>query len=1052
MNKIAHVIDAVIQLKDNFSGTLKNVNENLSEFQKQQKYIGNDMKKRGREFEQVGSNLTKAITVPVAAMGAASLKAASNVENGMAKISTIADTTQMSLKDIEKGLIEVSNASGISIKELTEAEYSAISAGVKTADSIKFLETATKTSKAGFADMDTTIDALTTTLNAYQLEVESTMDISNQMLLAQDFGKTTVQEMGASLGNVIPIASQLNVSTKELFASIATLTRHGIKTSEAITGLRGAYTNILKPSKQASDLAKKIGLNFSASHLKSVGWAKFLDEVKEKTGGNSEQMAKLFGSIQGLNAVMVLAGKGGKDFAEVLGKMDDTAGLTDKKFEQLLTPTERLKMELNELRNVGAEFGLELIPLVEKFASVLKKVTNRLKQLTPEQKNTIVRFALIAAAVGPVIKTLGKMTTEMGFTILRINKLSKDVKKAGGMLKFFNTPGMKTIIVLTAIAAVAIIVIKYWDKLKATFNKVAKSISKSTGASEGSVKNFMKGVLVALPIVLATTRIFGGGFGSTFRILGKIVGGTTRGMIRVFGFLGRIVGRVAMGMIRAMGGFFKFMLANPIVIVIMAIIAACVLLYEAWKHNWGGIQEKTKKVIGNIKKFWKGLKEFLKHPITGTINFIQKKKAERVGKNARGTSSWRGGLTWVGEQGAELIDLPQGTRIYSNSQSMAMMKNMAPGGATLNMATHGQDMVETFADGINKNVNSVVSATTNMADRIHRLIHFSVPDEGPLSDADTYGGDMVNTLSVGVKNNTGTVVNTTTQMASRTRNVLMNFQAQCNPIGQGISNQLAAGITASSNNAVQAAQTLTDRVIEQFRQGFGIHSPSRIMFGIGVNLLQGLINGMSSKDLDKFIEAQIGSITNMFVGSSEAVTNWLAAALMATGTPLSWLPGLQSLVMAESSGNPLARNPISVGGEHATGLMQTLPSTFNANAVRGMNNILNPVHNAAAAINYIKRTYGSVYNTPLFRGGGYVGYARGTNFAAPGYHWVGEEGPELVKFRGGEKVLNHRDSLRANGTKVVITGNTFYVREESDIDKIATALVRKLEKTSFNMA
>lgn len=173
---------------------------------------------------------------------------------------------------------------------------------------------------------------------------------------------------------------------------------------------------------------------------------------------------------------------------------------------------------------------------------------------------------------------------------------------------------------------------------------------------------------------------------------------------------------------------------------------------------------------------------------------------------------------------------------------------------------------------------------------------------------------------------------------------------------------------------------------------------------------------------------------------------------LATGTPLSWLPGLQSLVMAESSGNPLARNPISVGGEHATGLMQTLPSTFNANAVRGMNNILNPVHNAAAAINYIKRTYGSVYNTPLFRGGGYVGYARGTNFAAPGYHWVGEEGPELVKFRGGEKVLNHRDSLRANGTKVVITGNTFYVREESDIDKIATALVRKLEKTSFNMA
>ena len=98
------------------------------------------------------------------------------------------------------------------------------------------------------------------------------------MLLAQNFGKTSFGEMAQSMGNVIPIAAQLNVSTQELFGSIAVLTKNGIRTSEAITGLKAAYSNILKPSSEAAKLAQSLGLEFNAAHLKSVGWVKFLEE------------------------------------------------------------------------------------------------------------------------------------------------------------------------------------------------------------------------------------------------------------------------------------------------------------------------------------------------------------------------------------------------------------------------------------------------------------------------------------------------------------------------------------------------------------------------------------------------------------------------------------------------------------------------------------------------------------------------------------------------------------------------------------------------------
>jgi SLT domain-containing protein len=98
---------------------------------------------------------------------------------------------------------------------------------------------------------------------------------------------------------------------------------------------------------------------------------------------------------------------------------------------------------------------------------------------------------------------------------------------------------------------------------------------------------------------------------------------------------------------------------------------------------------------------------------------------------------------------------------------------------------------------------------------------------------------------------------------------------------------------------------------------------------------------------------------------SGTLLSWLSAALTADGAPQSWLPALAWLANAESSGNPGAVDPILVDGENATGLLQTLPSTFaefRNPAIDG--GIWNPIANAAAAIRYIESTYGSPFNIP----------------------------------------------------------------------------------------
>jgi hypothetical protein len=116
-------------------------------------------------------------------------------------------------------------------------------------------------------------------------------------------------------------------------------------------------------------------------------------------------------------------------------------------------------------------------------------------------------------------------------------------------------------------------------------------------------------------------------------------------------------------------------------------------------------------------------------------------------------------------------------------------------------------------------------------------------------------------------------------------------------------------------------------------------------------------------------------------GASGTVDSWIAEAINRTGVPASWAPALRTIAQHESSFDPFAANLAAAGGDVARaplGLMQMLPSTFVAHAQPGHGNILDPVDNLMAAIDYIRGRYGEPANTPglraLARGDRYVGY------------------------------------------------------------------------------
>ncbi|CAO1663541.1 Phage tail tape measure protein domain-containing protein [Halomonas sp. NYA30] len=276
----------------------------------------------------------------VAATGLA-VKLAGDFDSQFREISTLVEAPTGSLDEFREAVLAYGSQSTNSIQDVNSAVYSAISAGVDYTDSLEAVNIAEQLSIAGKADLGDTLTVLVSSLNAYGEGMGSASTFSDQLFTTVKNGQTTLPELGGSLANVTGLAATAGVSFGELLAGVATLTATGSGTSEAITQIRGAISTLLKPTSEAATLAEELGIEFNASALESKGFQGVLEDVFDATGGNVEQMAKLFGSVEALNGVLTLTGLGAESFASNIVAMSDSARATEAAFEKMAGTVEQ---------------------------------------------------------------------------------------------------------------------------------------------------------------------------------------------------------------------------------------------------------------------------------------------------------------------------------------------------------------------------------------------------------------------------------------------------------------------------------------------------------------------------------------------------------------------------------------------------------------------------------------------------------------------------------------------------------------------------------------
>ena len=268
-------------------------------------------------------------------------KKSNQFSKAMREVSTLIDTTVWNMNKLEDAAHRLSVAFGAALTDIAGGLYDIISAGASsTEDALERLEVAMELATAGKATPKEGADLLTSGLNTFAFDMLTADQVADSFFKTVQKGKTTIPELAASMGQVMPIAAAAGISLDHLNASIATMTTAGVKTPQATTGIKAALNAIVKPLDESLNVAKNLRtelgepLKFNAIHLKEVGWLEFLKEVDSATGGRLELLEKLIPSVEALAGWKALTGNM-QLFLDTASEYEDKAGVVAGAVEKM---------------------------------------------------------------------------------------------------------------------------------------------------------------------------------------------------------------------------------------------------------------------------------------------------------------------------------------------------------------------------------------------------------------------------------------------------------------------------------------------------------------------------------------------------------------------------------------------------------------------------------------------------------------------------------------------------------------------------------------------
>lgn len=368
----------------------------------------------GSIMKNVGSTMTKWVTLPLVGVGTAAMKVGNEFESQMSRVQAISGATKDQLQTLTDQAMDLGASTSFSAKEAALGMEQLASAGFTVEEIYEAMPGLLDLAASSGADLATASEIAASAVRGFGLEAADTGYVANLFAEAAARTNAQVEDMGQAMKYIAPVAHAMGLEINETAAAVGLLSDAGIKGGQAGTTLRGALTRLTKPTKDATAVMKQYGMSFYDANGNMLSMEGIIGQLEQGLSGLTQQqrnqaLTTLFGQ-EALSGMLVLLEAGPEKLAELAEGLDGAKDAAKEMADVMLDNTAGALEEFGgAIETAAINIQQILAPVVKNVVQGLTELVNAFNSLDKGTQSAIVAFLGIAAAVGPVLLILSKL-------------------------------------------------------------------------------------------------------------------------------------------------------------------------------------------------------------------------------------------------------------------------------------------------------------------------------------------------------------------------------------------------------------------------------------------------------------------------------------------------------------------------------------------------------------------------------------------------------------------------------------------------------------------
>ena len=760
----------------------------------------------GEKLKTVGDNISSAgqkllpVTAGVTALGTASVTTAANFESSMSQVqatmgitkyamSTVNGQSVNTMDTLSKLAKKMGAETAFSASECAEALNYLALAGYDTQQMCDTLPTVLNLAAAGDIALADASDMVTDAMSALGMGVDEAETMVDQMAKTASTTNTSVAQLGEGILTIGATAKSIKGGTAELNTALGILANNGIKGAEGGTHLRNIILSLQNPTDKAAAQMEALGLSVYDSEGNMRSMNDILGDLnKSMDGMTSAEKSNIIGTIfnkTDLSSVNALLANTGSTWDSLQKSITESGGaaqqMADTQLDNLQGQITILK---SALEGLAISFGELLMPAIKQIVGWVQKFVDWLNGLSEGTKKTVVTIALLAAALGPVLIVIGKVISAVGTIMTVVPKIAGVINTVKGAFAALNTTMLANPIVLI-IAAIAALVaafiylwnncdgfrqfwIDLWENVKQVAITVWNAIKEFFSQVWETIKTIFSTVFEVIKTLVTTYfNLYKTIIETVFNVIKTVITTIWEAIKGVFTTVFNVIKTLVTTYFNIYKTIIQTVLTiiqtvittvwNTIKTVITTVLNAIKTIFST---VWNAIKTIISAVVSGIKGLITGDFTAVKNSITTIMNTI-KSTITTIWNTIRSTISTvlgaiKGAVTSVFNGIVNAVKGAMGNVLNAVKTGFSNVKNHITGLAS-QAFTWGKDLVMGIVNGIKSCIGAVGDAVKGVADKIKSFLHFSVPDEGPLTDYESWMPDFMGGLAKGIEKSRGMI-------------------------------------------------------------------------------------------------------------------------------------------------------------------------------------------------------------------------------------------------------------------------------------------------------